>query len=142
MIDTVDKATRSRMMAGIRSKGTRPELIVRRSLHAQGFRFRLHVKELPGKPDLVFPKYNAVIFVNGCFWHGHECEIFKWPSANKKFWRDKIERNAANDAVARRALRRLGWRVMVLWECSLRRSLRTGDSKLVIKAANWLRSAL
>jgi DNA mismatch endonuclease (patch repair protein) len=83
MADIVDKATRSRMMAGIRGKNTKPELLVRRALHAEGFRFRLHVKDLPGKPDIVLPRYKAVIFVHGCFWHGHECTHFKWPKTRK-----------------------------------------------------------
>ena len=93
MADVVDRKTRSRMMSGIRGKNTRPELLIRKGLHARGFRFRLHDKRLPGKPDLVLPKYSAVIFVHGCFWHGHDCHLFKWPQSRREFWRKKITRN-------------------------------------------------
>lgn len=99
MADTVPPDVRSRMMAGIKAKDTKPELIIRRGLHAMGFRFRLHAKGLPGKPDLVLRKYRAVIFVNGCFWHGHECVLFKWPKSRADFWREKINRNRHNDRV-------------------------------------------
>ena len=91
MVDVVDLATRSRMMAGIKGKNTKPEKLVRSLLHRQGFRFRLNVRELPGKPDIVLPRYHAVIFVNGCFWHGHECARSKWPKSRTDFWRNKIE---------------------------------------------------
>lgn len=120
MVDIVDPATRSRMMAGIKSKNTRPEKQIRSALHRSGFRFRLNQASLPGKPDLVFKKYNAVIFVHGCFWHGHDCPLFKWPSSNTSFWRNKIERNRAKDAEALEALKKAGWRVMVIWECALK----------------------
>jgi DNA mismatch endonuclease, patch repair protein len=90
MTDIVDSATRSRMMSGIRGKHTRPERMIRSALHRRGFRFRLH-GNLPGKPDLVLSRYHAVIFVHGCFWHGHECDLFRWPGTRKKFWREKIE---------------------------------------------------
>lgn len=91
MIDIVDTATRSRMMAGIKGKNTKPEKLVRSLLHRQGFLFRLNVRELPGKPDIVLPRYRAVIFVNGCFWHGHDCFSFKWPKTRTDFWQHKIE---------------------------------------------------
>lgn len=89
MTDVVDKATRSRMMAGIKGKDTKPEMLIRSELHRRGFRFRKNVKDLPGKPDIVLPKYRAVIMVNGCFWHGHGCRLFKWPSTRPEFWREK-----------------------------------------------------
>lgn len=120
MPDVVDAATRSRMMAGIRGKDTKPEMIVRRALHARGFRYRLHNRDLPGCPDLVFPKYRAVIFVHGCFWHGHGCKVFKWPKTRPEFWREKIEGNRIRDRSAAARLKRQGWRVIRVWECQLR----------------------
>lgn len=117
MADIVDKATRSRMMAGIRGKDTKPEKLVRSALHRAGFRFRLHVADLPGKPDIVLPKYRTAIFVHGCFWHGHKCRNFKWPKTRKAFWKAKIEGNVARDRKAIGELRRSGWNVKVIWEC-------------------------
>ena len=119
MVDIVDKETRSRMMSGIRGKNTKPEIIVRKALHAAGYRFRLHCKDLPGKPDIVLPKYRTVIFVHGCFWHGHMCKKFKWPKTRQKFWREKIEGNIERDKKAIAELEKLGWRVKVIWECDL-----------------------
>jgi DNA mismatch endonuclease (patch repair protein) len=104
MADVVTPDVRSRMMSGIRSTGTRPEMILRRGLHRAGFRYRLHVRNLPGKPDLVFPRYNAVIFAHGCFWHGHDCHLFKWPSTRRDFWQAKIARNRVVDARSEAAL--------------------------------------
>lgn len=108
------------MMAGIRSANTRPEMLVRRGLHALGYRYRLHVRQLPGKPDLVFPSRRAVIFVHGCFWHGHGCSLFRWPSTRQEFWRSKIGANIARDGMTRERLIGTGWRVLELWECALR----------------------
>ena len=108
------------MMSGIRSKNTRPELIVRRMLHAAGYRYRLHDRSLPGKPDLVFAGRKAVIFVNGCFWHGHDCHLFRWPGTRTDFWRDKISTNIRRDRRTRDELAALGWRVGEIWECSLK----------------------
>ncbi len=108
------------MMSGIRGKDTKPEMIIRRGLHARGFRFRLHDRTLPGKPDLVFPKYRAVIFVHGCFWHGHECHLFKWPKTRVEFWREKIEGNRARDVRVALELRGSGWDVIEVWECQLK----------------------
>src|SRR5215813_7107073 len=109
MADVVSPAVRSRMMAGIRSTNTKPELFLRSGLHRAGFRFRLHAKEVPGKPDVVFPRYGAAIFVNGCFWHRHDCHLFKMPSTRPEFWRQKIERNVQRDAVVRQQLGDAGW---------------------------------
>ena len=122
MVDVVDKATRSRMMSGIRGKDTRPEMIVRRALHKAGYRYRLHDKKLPGKPDIVLPKYKTVIFVHGCFWHGHNCKYFKWPRTRPEFWREKISGNVERDRKAFAKLEKLGWRVVVIWECETRNS--------------------
>jgi DNA mismatch endonuclease, patch repair protein len=120
-MDIVDKPTRSRMMANIKTKGTKPEMVVRRLLHGAGYRYRLHRKDLPGCPDLVLPKYRAVIFVHGCFWHLHQgCPIVKIPAANKEFWQDKLGKNRARDQQQILALNQLGWRVLVVWECVTR----------------------
>ena len=120
MVDVVDSATRSRMMSGIRGRNTKPEILIRSLLHRQGFRFRLHVRDMPGKPDIVLPRYRAVVFVHGCFWHGHSCPLFKLPGTRPDFWREKIERNQNNDNRAKRELLADGWRVGVIWECALR----------------------
>ena len=120
MADIVDRPTRSRMMAGIRGKNTTPELAVRRELHRRGFRFRLHSRGLPGRPDIVLPKYRAVILVNGCFWHRHQCHLFKWPSTDTERWRHKLEANVVRDAENVAALGRQGWRTLVIWECALK----------------------
>jgi DNA mismatch endonuclease, patch repair protein len=122
MGDIVSPAVRSRMMAGIRSKNTKPEIAVRKGLHARGFRFRLHDRKLPGKPDLVFSKFHAVVFVNGCFWHGHDCHLFRWPKSSEQFWRDKIGKNQTNDEANAVRLSLLGWRHSTVWECEINRS--------------------
>jgi DNA mismatch endonuclease, patch repair protein len=138
MADVVSIAVRSRMMAGIRGKNTKPELIIRRGLHAQGFRFLLHDKRLPGKPDLVFPKYQAVIFVHGCFWHGHDCHLFKWPKTRKDFWRKKIERNREVDENATELLKKSGWRSCVVWECALKGRTQLGREDVIRSIGEWL----
>lgn len=120
MTDVVDAATRSRMMSGIRGRNTKPEISIRSLLHRQGFRFRLHVLQLPGKPDIVLPRYRAVIFIHGCFWHGHNCRLFKLPATRPEFWRKKFDQNKANDQKAVDALLASGWRVGIVWECAIR----------------------
>lgn len=126
-------------MSGIRGRNTKPEILIRSQLHRQGFRFRLHEKGLPGKPDIVFPRYGAVVFVHGCFWHGHDCLLFKWPKTREKFWREKISRNRLNDQKVMRALADAGWRIGIVWECSIRGSGKDikGITDLI---ACWLRS--
>ena len=138
MTDVVSSEKRSQMMSGIRSKDTRPEMIVRRALHARGFRYRLHVKDLPGKPDLVFPRYRSVVMVHGCFWHGHSCHLFKVPSTRTEFWLAKIGRNRERDAEVRQALAGLGWRVLEVWECELRDARKAGYQPVVERIAEWL----
>lgn len=138
MADIVNATTRSRMMAGIRGADTRPELVLRRELHRRGFRYRLHVRGLPGRPDMVFPRWRAALFVHGCFWHGHGCALFKWPKSNEAFWRTKIEGNRARDARKADALRVAGWRVGAVWECALRH--KTSRFEAVEACASWLRS--
>lgn len=139
MADVVDRQTRSRMMSGISGKDTRPEILIRKALFARGLRYRLHVKGLPGKPDLVFPRYSAVIFVNGCFWHGHGCHLFKWPATRKTFWRQKIGATIERDTRAREALKRQGWRCMTVWECALKGRHRLPVEPLVDALEAWVR---
>lgn len=120
MADIVDRATRSQMMAGIRGRDTTPERIVRSHLHRAGLRFRLHASRLPGRPDIVLPKWNAVVFVHGCYWHRHPgCRFATTPATRVAFWTRKFADNVARDRRNARALRREGWRVFVIWECSL-----------------------
>lgn len=120
MADVVDKATRSRMMAGIRAVNTRPELLIRRALHAEGLRFRVHRTDLIGRPDVVLPKYRSAVFIHGCFWHGHNCRYFRMPSTRRTFWMAKIRSNRTRDQLVRRVLPRSGWRTVVVWECAVR----------------------
>jgi len=138
MADVHSRETRSKNMAAISGKNTKPELLVRRNLHRLGFRYRLHDKKLPGKPDLVLPKYNVVIFVHGCFWHHHDCHLFKWPSTRKEFWRAKIESNKARDIEATRQLRIAGWRVLTIWECSLKGKSRLPGDMLISRVSAWI----
>jgi len=120
-MDVVDSATRSRMMSGIRSKDTKPEMTVRKYLHAKGFRYRLHTRDLPGSPDLVLPKYRTAIFVHGCFWHRHPgCRYTTTPASNVERWAQKFKANTERDARKQAALEEAGWRVIVVWECELR----------------------
>ena len=112
---------RSRCMAAVKGKDTKPEMIVRKYLFSQGLRFRVQVRKLPGTPDIVLPKYKTAIFVNGCFWHGHEgCKYFRLPKSNVEFWKEKIERNIERDRESMQALLDLGWKVIRVWECELR----------------------
>jgi len=141
MTDIVDATTRSRMMSGIRGRDTKPELQVRHQLHQKGFRYRLHVAGLPGKPDLVFPKYRAVVFVHGCFWHGHDCALFKQPATRTEFWTGKISSNRARDTRQLEALRQAGWRVAIIWECALK--LPTADPVAVIsRLGDWIKGSM
>jgi DNA mismatch endonuclease (patch repair protein) len=140
MADVVDKQTRSRMMAGIGGKNTEPELVLRRALHARGFRYRLHVKQLPGRPDLLLPKYRAVVFVHGCFWHRHTgCRYATTPATRTEFWQAKFSANIARDDVVRIKLRHAGWRVAIVWECALKKPHRV--KAVVSQLVSWLDSA-
>lgn len=121
MIDTLSPRERSERMSRIRSKDSAPEMRLRRLVHGMGFRYRLHVKELPGKPDMVFPSRRAVIFMHGCFWHRHGgCKFARLPKSRVQFWQDKLERNRLRDLRNQEDLRELGWRVLVIWECQIR----------------------
>lgn len=139
MADVVSPEVRSRMMSGIRGKNTKPELTLRKGLHRLGFRFRLHDRRLPGKPDLVFPKYKAVVFAHGCFWHGHDCHLFKWPATRGDFWREKIERNRAVDKRSEQALAETGWRYAIVWECALKGRARLPVNDVLARCSEWLR---
>jgi len=123
MADVHSKETRSYNMSRIRSKDTKPELLVRRFLHKNGFRYRLHVKDLPGKPDIVLPKYKTIIFIHGCFWHGHEgCKYFVVPKTRTEWWLHKIGTNTDNDANAEIQLKSAGWKILKIWECELKKT--------------------
>ncbi len=125
-------------MAAIRGTNTKPELLIRQGLHARGFRYRLHDRKLPGRPDLVLPKYQAVIFVNGCFWHWHNCPLFKWPKTREDFWRDKIGGNVERDQKNMAALKAAGWRVGVVWECALKGKRRLQPATVLDLLNQWL----
>lgn len=116
-MDVYDKTKRSAVMRCVKGRDTRPELVVRRLLHRLGYRFRLQRKDLPGKPDIVLPKWRAVIFVHGCFWHQHECPKATRPTSNAAFWNEKLDRNVKRDAENVQRLQEAGWRVFVAWEC-------------------------
>ncbi|WHP06330.1 MULTISPECIES: very short patch repair endonuclease [Acinetobacter] len=140
MVDNVDSATRSRIMSKIKSRDTQPELMVRRLLHAAGFRFRIHRKDLPGKPDIVLPKYKAVIFIHGCFWHGHTgCKLFRIPTTRTEFWENKICKNQLNDTRALQLLLDQGWRVCNIWECVIRK-YRKDPENILDTISKWLHS--
>lgn len=118
--DVLTPQQRRLVMSRIRSKDTKPEMLIRRGLHARGLRYRLHGAAIPGKPDMVFSKHRAVVFVHGCFWHGHGCSLFRWPQTRAEFWKTKITRNMERDRTVRSALTAAGWRTIVVWECALR----------------------
>lgn len=120
-MDVHSKDIRSKNMSHIHGKDTKPEMIVRKCLFSKGFRYRKNVKSLPGSPDIVLPKYKTVIFVNGCFWHKHDCDYFKWPATNELFWREKINRNVERDKHNINELESMGWKVITVWECEIRK---------------------
>lgn len=138
MIDVVDKTTRSRMMAGIRGKDTKPERELRRALHRGGLRYRLHVTELPGRPDIVLPRHRAIVEVRGCFWHRHKnCAFCTKPASNSDFWKTKFAETVRRDKRNIFALRKLGWKVAIIWECSVKDE---GAAAVARKVAAWLQS--
>lgn len=130
-MDTLDKTARSKRMSLIRGKNTKPELVIRKLLHGAGFRYRLHNKHLPGKPDLTLRKYNVVIFIHGCFWHGHNCHIAHIPKSNVPFWQNKISTNAQRDANRLIQLQEQGWRTLTIWECALLGKAKLPESKIL-----------
>ena len=143
-MDIVDRQTRSRMMSTIRGRDTGPEMLLRSGLQRLGLRHRLgdsyqwQGKLLPGRPDLVYPRYRAVIQVNGCFWHRHNCHLFNWPGTRREFWRQKLGENAERDARNCAKLEQMGWRVLTVWECSLKGKARRAPEEVVHTAANWV----
>tara|TARA_R100001369_G_scaffold71344_3_gene99212 strand:- start:1406 stop:1858 length:453 start_codon:yes stop_codon:yes gene_type:complete len=140
--DIVSPKKRSDMMSGIRGKNTKPEIIVRSLLHRLGYRFRLHRKDLPGRPDVVLPKWRTVIFVNGCYWHGHEnCHLFRPPKTRTEFWINKIEGNQARDQRNYAGLTDAGWKVLVIWECAVSKKLSLTDEELENAIASALGSS-
>ena len=138
--DIVDPTTRSRIMASIKGKNTAPEMTVRKGLHALGFRYRLHERKLPGRPDIILPKWQATIFVHGCFWHGHDCPMFRLPQSRQDFWAAKIKRNQERDKEVEIALSHAGWRILKIWECALKGNRRIGKDATISRAVEWLKS--
>jgi DNA mismatch endonuclease (patch repair protein) len=138
MTDVLTSEQRSFNMSQIRGRDTKPELILRRGLHSRGLRFRIHRKDLPGTPDIVFPRYRAVVFVHGCFWHHHDCSSFKLPTTRKEFWAKKIDRNQCRDAHVLDQLATKGWRTLVIWECSLKGPRRMPIETVLDGVIDWL----
>ncbi|MBR8311381.1 DNA mismatch endonuclease Vsr [Burkholderia cenocepacia] len=139
MTDVVDKQTRSRMMGNIRGTNTRPEIAVRRALHAAGLRYRLHIPNLPGKPDIVLRRHKLCIFVHGCFWHRHVgCKFTTTPGTRAEFWQEKFKQNVLRDRAAIESLQQQGWRVFILWECGIRKRSLDWLPAAVISEVEWL----
>ncbi|RUS48859.1 very short patch repair endonuclease [Cohnella sp. AR92] len=137
MVDTLTTEQRSKMMSKIKAKNTMPEMTVRKYLHSKGFRYRLHDKKLPGKPDIILPKYKTAIFIHGCFWHAHEgCKYYRPPKSNTEYWMKKIEGNVLRDQKKQGALQDMGWKVIVVWECELKRDATERCSVLVEQIAD------
>jgi len=139
MVDVLTTKQRQLNMSRIRGRDTEPEMLIRRGLHARGLRYRLHDRTLPGRPDLVFPKYHTAVFIHGCFWHAHGCRLSKLPATRQDFWKKKLEGNAARDHKAIEALQAGGWRVLVIWECALRGVSRLGESQVFQRAEHFIR---
>jgi len=127
-------------MAAVRARDTKPEQMIRKALHASGLRYRLNVRNLPGKPDIVLPRHRAVVFVHGCFWHRHECDLFRWPESRTEFWRDKLNANAARDMKTAEALEKAGWRQAVIWECALKGRKKRDFQDTMQRLIAWIRS--
>ena len=140
MADVFDARKRSEIMASISSKDTKPELMLRKALHRIGYRYRIHDRSLPGKPDIVFRRFNAVVFVHGCFWHGHDCPLFRMPSSNEQYWKEKFNNNRRRDAQVNSQLLEKGWRILTVWECSLKGKTRLNFDSLISAIEDWLSS--
>ncbi|MGE6697130.1 very short patch repair endonuclease [Hyphomonas sp. NPDC076900] len=138
--DNVSPEVRSQMMSGIRNRNTQPELLLRTALHRRGYRYRLNVQGLPGKPDMVLPKWRAIIFANGCFWHRHDCHLFRWPGTRQAFWEEKLNANASRDAHNLEQLTKAGWRVGIVWECALRGKHSRKLEDIIDQCADWIES--
>lgn len=139
--DVLNPEQRRLVMSRIRGKDTKPEMMLRRGLHRRGLRYRLHVTDMPGNPDMVFPRHRAVVFAHGCFWHGHGCSLFKWPETRAAFWRKKINRNIERDRNALVALSADGWRILVIWECALRGRHRRAIHYVLNSAEDFIRQS-
>lgn len=137
--DVLTPEQRRLVMSRIRCKDTKPEMIMRYGLHGRGLRYRLHGTDIPGKPDMVFPKFRVVVFVHGCFWHGHGCSLFKWPKTRSSFWKAKINRNMERDREVRVSLKSAGWRAIVVWECALRGKYRRALQDVLSEAEAFIR---
>lgn len=135
-MDTISREQRSRTMSRIRSKNTKPEMLVRRFLYANGFRYRVNVRTLPGSPDIVLKKFRTVIFIHGCFWHSHSCQQGRLPQTNVDFWTRKLTRNKERDSDVREKLRQLGWKTMIVWECQLKPAVRQQTLQEVVYLLN------
>ena len=139
-VDPLTTEQRQLNMSRVRAKDTKPEMLIRRALHAKGFRYRLHVSKLPGRPDMVFASSRAIIFVHGCFWHGHHCPLFRLPATRMEFWAEKISKNRSRDDAAQSALRNSGWRVLTIWECAVRGPARRSVPDVVADAQAFILS--
>ncbi len=140
MVDIVSSSTRSKLMSGIRSKNTKIEVVLRKALFARGLRYRKNVQTLPGKPDIVVAKWKALIFINGCFWHMHNCKLFKMPETRRDFWEEKIQGNRARDEKNKEKLLSLGWRIAIVWECALRGKNEQKTAEVADALLLWLSS--
>jgi len=138
-VDIVNQKKRSEMMSGISNSNTKPEIEIRSLLHRAGFRYRLHDKKLPGTPDIVLPRHKAVIEVRGCFWHRHECHLFKWPSTREQFWREKLQNNSERDERNKKLLLDMDYRVFTVWECAVRGRMRRTREDLTVQLDSWIR---
>lgn len=141
MADVLTAEQRQLNMSRVRGKDTKPEMLIRRGLHARGLRYRLHCRSLPGRPDLVFPKYHIVVFIHGCFWHAHGCSLSKLPATRQEFWTQKLEGNVARDKKVIEALQTSGWRVLVIWECALRGPGRQSEKTVLDLAAQIIQAS-
>ncbi|EML0896172.1 DNA mismatch endonuclease Vsr [Vibrio parahaemolyticus] len=141
-MDVHDKKTRSKNMRAIKSRDTQPEIILRKAIHKKGLRYRICPADVPGKPDLYFPKYNAAIFVHGCFWHVHSCEYFRLPATRTEFWREKLNGNVGRDKKVLEALQKKGIRVLIVWECALKGKKRLPENMPALLAVTWLKSGV
>jgi DNA mismatch endonuclease (patch repair protein) len=140
VVDVLTPEQRRHNMSRIRGRDTKPEMLLRRGLHAAGLRFRLHARDLPGRPDIVFPRFRAVVLVHGCFWHGHGCPMCRLPATRADFWASKIDGNRARDRRTEEALVQSGWRVIVVWECSLRGPARQPLGEILARCAEFIRA--
>ena len=140
-MDVLTPEQRHRCMAKIKGRNTKPEVVLRKALFSLGLRYRLHQKRLPGTPDLVFPRYRAVVFIHGCFWHGHNCKLFVVPATNRDFWVQKLGGNRSRDRRAVCALQALGWRVMTVWECAIRGQNCLPVAAVAAEISRWLHAS-